>query len=188
MAAMAMDVTVMEGMVMANTESMVDMAMETGKKIQKNPAVRQMENDVLIPMLRELVEEGKQVRVTVSGSSMSPLICHRRDSVLLESVQSELKKGDIVFYQRNNGQYVLHRICRIDEEGKVYCIGDAQTEIEGPLEKGQIFAIVKGICRKDRWICPGDFWWEFFAHVWLNLIPFRKGIMAVYSRIRRLGR
>lgn len=148
---------------------------------QEKTMVRQVQNDVLIPVLRELIEEGRQVRMTVSGGSMNPLICHQRDSVLLNPVQSELKRGDIVFYQRINGQFVLHRICRIDSEGKIYCIGDAQTEIEGPLDQKQVFAIVTGINRKGRWIYPGDFWWEFFAHIWLKIIPFRRIIIKIYS-------
>lgn len=146
--------------------------------------VRQVHNDIWIPVLQELIESGKQVRMTVSGSSMSPLICHQRDSVLLEPIRRELKKGDIVFYQRTNGQYVLHRICKIDRDGHIYCIGDAQKDMEGPLDKKQFFAVVTAINRKGQWIVPGDFWWEFFEHIWLRMIPARRWMIHIYGKMQ----
>lgn len=152
--------------------------------IQNQGRNRQVDNAVWIPVLKELLENGKQVRINVSGSSMSPLICHQRDSVLLEPIKRELKRGDIVFYQRTNGQYVLHRIYKVDRKGNVYCIGDAQKDIEGPLNQNQFFAIVISVNRKGKWISPGDFWWEFFEHVWLRIIPLRRFVMWLYGKIQ----
>lgn len=154
------------------------------ERMQKN--IRRVDNTIWIPVLKELIENGKQVRINVSGSSMSPLICHQRDSVLLEPIRRELKRGDIVFYQRTNGQYVLHRICKIDGEENIYCIGDAQKDVEGPLKKEQFFAIVTSINRKGKWISPGDFWWEFFEHVWLRMIPARRSVAGIYGMFKKI--
>ena len=49
--------------------------------------------------------------------------------------------------------------------------------------RDQIFAIITKVKRKDRWICPGDFWWEFFEHVWLHMIPLRR---IMYEWVRDL--
>ena len=90
----------------------------------------------------------------------------------------------MVFYQRATGQYVMHRICKIKPEG-YYMIGDAQKEIEGPLERGQIFALITKVRRKGKWMGPGDFWWDFFEHVWIRIIPIRRFVVKAYSIISR---
>lgn len=151
----------------------------------EQPSIRFVDNQTILPVLRELVESGQSVRLTVSGSSMSPLLCHQRDSVLLEPIRRPLRRGDIALYQRTNGQYVLHRVCRVDPQGRLYCIGDAQTQVEGPLEPGQCFALAAAVCRKGQWLRPGDFWWEFFARAWLRMVPLRRPVMRLYARIAR---
>ena len=124
-------------------------------------------------MLRTLIEEGKQVSMIISGSSMAPFLIHARDHICLERPSGELRKGDMVFYQRSNGEYVMHRIYNVKKE-EYYLIGDAQTVIEGPIQREQIFAVVTKVKRKGEWIVPENFRWKFFAHVWLNIIPLRE--------------
>lgn len=98
--------------------------------------------------------------------------------------KEELKAGDMVFFQRRDEAYVMHRIHHINKEGKLFIIGDAQVDMEGPIDKEQVFAIITKVKRKGKWITPGDFWWEFFEHIWLHLIPFRRFLMKLYG-IRR---
>ena len=89
-----------------------------------------------------------------------------------------------MFYQRDNGQFVMHRICNIKPEG-YYIVGDAQTVIEGPVREDQIFAVITKVKRKGKWIEPGDFWWEFFEHVWIHMIPIRRVLMKSYAKLIR---
>lgn len=140
---------------------------------------REVDTRQYVSALRSLIEEGKDVCMTISGSSMSPFLIHHRDSVSLSKPDSPLRKGDIAFFQRQDGAYVLHRICKTTPEG-YYFIGDAQTEIEGPIKREQIFAIVTKVKRKGRWIAPGSFWWLFFAKVWINIVPLRRLIIKLY--------
>lgn len=134
-------------------------------------------------MLREMTEQGSEVQVRISGSSMVPFLADRRDFIYFKKPDRPLRRGDIVAYQRASGQFVVHRICKIKPEG-IYLVGDAQREIEGPLSEAQIFGLVTKVQRKGKWIGPGDFWWEFFAHIWIRLIPIRLPLMAMYSHIR----
>lgn len=136
-----------------------------------------------VSVLKELVEEGKEVSMLVSGNSMSPFLRHERDSVFFKAPDRELRVGDIVFFQRLNGRYILHRICRIKKDG-YYIVGDAQTQVEGPISREQIFAIVTKVKRKGQWIEPGNFWWEFFEKVWPRVIPLRPAIEKLYGIIR----
>lgn len=137
-----------------------------------------------VSMLRELVEDGNEVSMLIAGNSMSPFLIHQRDTICFKKPDRELRAGDMVFYQRFGGQYVMHRIWKVRKDG-YYIVGDAQTEIEGPVRRQQIFAVITKVQRKGRWIEPGDFWWEFFARIWIRMIPFRPVIIKTYARIGR---
>ena len=134
-----------------------------------------------VSMLRELVEEGKEVSLLISGNSMSPFLIHQRDYIYFERPKRELRKGDMVFYERDGGQFVMHRIWKVKPDG-YYIVGDAQIEIEGPIRRNQIFAIVTKVKRKGEILGPGNFWWEFFEHVWIHMRPVRHGLMKIYAK------
>ncbi|MCQ2267548.1 MAG: S24/S26 family peptidase [Bacteroidaceae bacterium] len=145
--------------------------------------MRKLDTDAYISTLRDLVNQGKEVRLIISGSSMTPFLVHERDSILFSKPDSPLKRGDMVFYQRENGQFVMHRILHVKPEG-LYIIGDAQVEIEGPVNPSCVFARITKINRKGKWIGPGQFWWWFFQHIWLSIIPLRPYIIKLLSLIK----
>lgn len=141
---------------------------------------RVVDTNEYVSALRELAEEGRVVSMLIAGSSMSPFLCHNRDYIYFTRPDRELRRGDMVFYQRDTGQYVMHRIYKKKTDG-YYMVGDAQTQIEGPLRRDQIFALIIKVKRKGKILRPGNFWWEFFEHVWIRIIPLRKVIEKVYS-------
>lgn len=140
-----------------------------------------------IDVLRGILEEGKEVSLTITGNSMSPFMIHERDVIVLAPINSPLKKGDMAMFQRANGQYVMHRVCRVKSEA-CYFVGDAQDWIEGPISREQIFGRVTAVRRKNVWIRPGDFWWEFFEHVWIRMIPLRRPVMRIYGILTKAVR
>lgn len=135
-----------------------------------------------VSMLRDLVREGKEVSMLITGSSMSPFLLSHKDKICFQTPNRPLKRGDMVFYERESGQFVMHRICKVKPDG-FYIIGDAQSEIEGPVKEEQIFAIVTKVHRRGKWVEPGDFWWEFYEHVWIRMIPLRRMIFKIYRMI-----
>ena len=111
--------------------------------------MRLVDTRAYVGMLKELVEQGKEVRMVISGSSMAPFLIHGRDSIFFRAPERELRKGDIVFYERPGGQFVVHRICGV--HGESYdLIGDGQTEIEHNVRREQIFARVTQVERKGK--------------------------------------
>ena len=133
-----------------------------------------------VDMLRNLTESGNTVNMLISGNSMAPFLIHQRDYIYFEKPKRELKKGDPVFYQRDNGQYIMHRICRVNPDGSYDMIGDNQRGIEKGIRRDQIFALIIMIKRKDKLIKPGDLWWEFFSKIWVNIIPCRGIVQKIY--------
>ena len=69
-----------------------------------------VDNQEYMKVVRSILEEGKEVPLVVTGNSMMPFLIDRRDQVLIKRIERPLKKGDIAFFQRENGQYIMHRI------------------------------------------------------------------------------
>lgn len=125
--------------------------------------------------LKEYVETIKEVlaadgvfRIYPKGTSMLPLLRQKRDSVVLAAPQFPLAKGEIILYQRENGQCVLHRIVKKDTNTYI-CCGDNQTQLEYGIGQQQIIAVVEEIYREDQKIEKNDwryrcylFFWQFF--------------------------
>lgn len=134
--------------------------------------------------LKQLIEAGYEVVITVAGWSMEPFLHNQRDRVLLRKLIRPLKKGDIVFYQRKTGQYVLHRIFKKKPEG-YYLMGDNQLELEGPIEENAIFAVVTEVERNGRWFSVETISWTTACGVWRMLYPVRKFAHAVKKAMRK---
>lgn len=101
---------------------------------------------VMEPLLA-LLDEVTAIPLVISGNSMTPFLVHQRDTVYLSKVDSQLKCGDMVLYQRDNGRYILHRILRVN--GDFYTmIGDAQIHPEPEIRKDQVRAVVTAVRRK----------------------------------------
>ncbi len=156
-------------------------SVETEQK--KNPD-RKVDTQTFLGAIKDMVREGHDVPVTITGGSMTPFFVHGRDRVILRKISRPLKTGDMVLYQRESGQYVMHRIRYIKKQRtEYYMIGDAQTVTEGPLKEEQIVAVVTAVCRKGKWLKPGDFWWEFFSRIWLHIIPLRRPVSKIYALV-----
>lgn len=134
-----------------------------------------------MPVLRELLSQGRQVPLVITGNSMSPFLVHERDEILISPPDRAWQKGDMAFFQRRDGHYVMHRIVKVNAKGECFFVGDGQRMIEGPIEQEQIFGKIVSVKRKGKWIGPGNFWWEFFEHVWLNVIFLRPLLCKLYS-------
>ncbi|MBR6979916.1 MAG: S24/S26 family peptidase [Prevotella sp.] len=149
--------------------------------------MRELDTREYISTLRDLVNEGHEVSLIVSGSSMSPFLIHHRDTIIFGPVEGSLRRGDMVFYERPSGQYVMHRVRRVRPEG-LYLIGDAQTQTEGPLSPSCVFAIVKAVRRNGLLLDDKSWQWRFFATIWLRVIPLRPLIIKFYKKISLLKR
>lgn len=146
--------------------------------------MRIIDTGAYVSMQRELVDSGKEASMRIVGNSMAPFLIHERDYITFVKPDREIRCGDMVFYQRDNGQFVMHRIWKVKPDG-YYIVGDAQQEIEGPIRRDQIFALITKVKRKGKWLEEGDFWWEFFKKVWIHMIPFRRKLMWLYGRMKR---
>ena len=138
-----------------------------------------------LPVLIDIIKSGKDVSVTVTGSSMAPFLAHLRDSIIVSPPPRQFHRGDMVFFQRQDSSYVMHRIHHL-KEGKLYLVGDNQTEIEGPIDPQQVFGIVRKVIRNGKLLQKGDFWWDFFEKAWIRIVPLRSAAVKAVSIVYKL--
>lgn len=143
--------------------------------------VRMVDIYEYMPILIEIINQNKEANLLITGSSMAPFLCHHRDTIIISKPNKPFKRGDMVFYTRKSGQYVMHRIHHIDKEGNLFIVGDAQTDIEGPIHPDQVFGIILKAIRKGKLIQKGDFWWDFFEKVWIRIVPLRPLLVKLYG-------
>lgn len=84
--------------------------------------------ETFYPLILDAFKEGKSFTFPVKGTSMRPLF-KSGDIVTIIKVDNNIKKGDIVFYKRDDNTFVLHRIRKI-KNNILYIVGDHQTKIE----------------------------------------------------------
>ncbi|MBQ7230942.1 MAG: S24/S26 family peptidase [Oscillospiraceae bacterium] len=120
--------------------------------------------DDLMPLMREQLEAGRNVRFSPRGVSMLPMLRQGIDSVVLSPLPEHLEKYDLPLYQRENGAYVLHRIV---EAGDTYtCMGDNQFVRERGLEHRQMIALVTAFSRGGREIPVTDPGYRLYCRLW----------------------
>jgi len=100
-------------------------------------------------LIREVIASGGEFRMYPKGTSMLPILRQGIDSVALVKPEFPLRRGQIIFYQRKSGQYVLHRIIGVKKDAYMLC-GDNQTCKEDGITENMIIAVVSRIYRRDR--------------------------------------
>lgn len=136
--------------------------------------------DEIYPAIKETLLSGGTVELPITGTSMFPLLKAGRDTVIIKA-DSEYSIGDIIFYRRDDGHFVLHRIVGTDENGFILC-GDNQTQLEKNITDRHIIAKVIEINRDGKIISSQDpkylkkvdFWIKFLPHRRLPLVIMRK--------------
>ena len=102
----------------------------------------------LAELLEFQLDRGGRAALTVTGNSMVPMLRHRRDSVVLtRPPEGGPRRGDIILYRRDSGQYVLHRVVEARGEDSLVCCGDHDWRREA-VSPGQVLAVVES-CAAD---------------------------------------
>lgn len=116
-------------------------------------------------LIREVLASGGEFRLYPHGISMLPLLRQGRDSVSLRRVDSPIRKGDILFYQRPDGSFVLHRVRAVKPDG-LTMMGDNQTLPEPGVSPDWVIGRVTRIFRDDKEvICDGQRY-RWYLRLW----------------------
>lgn len=141
-----------------------------------------------LPMerLREVLDlqlsQGRAV-LPVTGGSMHPML-RAGDLVRLVLPSGAWRPGDIILYQRVDGQYVLHRIIK-ERNGLLLCCGDHQWRSE-EIGPEQVLARAEARNRNGSWqaLDCGRLW--RYGRVWTALHPVRRPLLALRRQLGRM--
>ena len=141
-----------------------------------------------IVVIKEILDGGGEFRIFPRGRSMRPLILEGRDSVVLAKREpSDIRRHDMLFYRRKNGQFVLHRLMRIEKDGTYTMCGDAQTDYEKGIHQEQIIGYVQRMYRKDRCLEMSAIRYRTYVCVW-SCMPLRRLSIFCFRICRKLLR
>lgn len=122
--------------------------------------------------LAQQLETAGVVIHTNKGTSMMPLLRENRDlMVIRKRGAGRFHKYDAVLYLRDNGEYVLHRILRVNLDS-YWIVGDNCISGETVREE-QVLGILTEIVRDGRTIKVTNKGYRLFVRIWCALFPLR---------------
>lgn len=120
---------------------------------------------------------------TNKGNSMYPLIRQGKDVLIIKKVNTRLKKMDIPLYKRESGQYVLHRIIKVNENDYVIR-GDNTYYNETGIRDDQILGVLSGVIREGKEISVNSLSYKIYSYFWYYTYYLRKLIIKTKRCIR----
>ncbi len=141
-----------------------------------------MANEVLLPEVVRLLNEGHTVTLPLRGYSMRPFLEDGRDNALLKKA-TDVSVGDAVLAEIAPRHYVLHRIVKIEGQ-HVTLRGDGNLNVEH-CRLSDVKAIAIGFYRKGRKTADSTDGrkWRTYSWMWMRLLPVRRYLLAFYRRI-----
>lgn len=136
----------------------------------------------IYPIIKEQIESGGTVQLPITGTSMLPLLVWGRDSVEIVKCENA-KKGDIIFYRRDDGHFVLHRIVSKNEKGYILC-GDNQWVKEYGIQDRHIIAVVSSITRNSKKFSISKLSYRIYSKIWVSILPVRRYVLVLLRKIK----
>lgn len=140
-------------------------------------------NEILLPEVARLINEGRTVTITVRGNSMNPFLVDVRDKITLRSFTSEeLTPGTAVLARDTTGRIVFHRIIRRNGE-TLTLQGDGNLAQTEETSISQVMGLMMEAIRKEKKYPTDGKVWKRYSYWWLKLTPARRWLLALFRRL-----
>lgn len=112
---------------------------------------------------------------TNKGDSMMPLLREGKDVMVIRAQKDGFRKNDAVLYKRDNGQYIMHRITRLHDDGTYTIFGDncMTGEIVRP---DQLLGVLTEVRKDGKTIKCTDR--DYLRYV--KFVPVRRFFFTIY--------
>ncbi len=141
----------------------------------------ELPNDKFLPLVREYVQKGESVIISVKGYSMRPFLEHLRDRVKL-SPWTTLSVGDAVLAEVAPGHFVLHRIIEKGEGGALTLMGDGNIRGTEHCTEDDVCGIVTEYLRPNgHTLMADDPSLKRKIRRWRRLLPLRRWLLFFYK-------
>jgi hypothetical protein len=145
----------------------------------------QVDNKIFFAEVENLLAEGESVTVRVRGCSMMPHLRDGKHSVVVRRCKAEdIKLGAVMFFEYR-GQWIMHRLRRIEGEKLIFA-GDGNYKLEEVVGRDALRGVVTDIISPSgyKFSCE-SFLWRFKSGVWLMLPAIvRRYMLAIIRRLK----
>lgn len=136
--------------------------------------------------LEEALERDGVIIHHIAGRSMLPLLRQGIDTVVIEKKGDSFKENDVLFYKRDSGKFVLHRLLKIKENGYVIR-GDNCYVNEYDIKDRHIIGVLKEIYRGDKRIdCQKSKSYKAYVLLWRYTYYLRKSYRMVCNKLVKI--
>ena len=133
-------------------------------------------------LIREVLASGGEFRLYPHGTSMLPLLRQGIDSVALRRLDRPPRKFDILFYQRKDGSYILHRVKEVTKDGLILW-GDNHTMLEYGITEDNIIGYAARIFRDDNELDCQSYRYRVYLWFW-QFETVRRVLLHIAYRLR----
>lgn len=145
----------------------------------------QVDNKIFFAEVENLLAEGESVTVRVRGCSMMPHLRDGKHSVVVRRCEAEdIKLGAVMFFEYR-GQWIMHRLRRIEGEKLIFA-GDGNYKLVEIVGRDALRGVVTDIISPSgkKFSCE-SFLWHFKSGAWLMLPAIvRRYMLAIIRRLK----
>lgn len=141
-------------------------------------AQRHIANEIIIPEIKAMIDEGRIVTFRVRGRSMRPMIEGDRDSVVLVPCTGEVKVNDIILAEVSPKRYVLHRIIKVDGD-TLTMRGDGNLVGTETFRRSDVIGRAEAFIRKGKRLNMDSRRWKVYSFFWTRLLPLRRYLLFI---------
>ncbi len=138
----------------------------------------------LYPLMAEVLAKGGTFRFYPRGTSMLPMLVAGEDSVELAKADT-VKVGDVVFYRRDNGAFVLHRLIE-KRNGTFTMCGDHQFALEYGIREEQVLAKLVGFYKGEVYHSVEEDAYRAYVKKMVRRFPFYRRNPNLYKILRKI--
>lgn len=147
-------------------------------QIMSECEIKVLPNADLLSQAAGFLDSGMDVLLPVKGNSMLPFIRSGKDLALVRK-EKEVREGDVVLALDSTGQYVIHRVVRIEDDGAMTLKGDGNLYGTESCTRKDVLGTVIEVRKPSGKVL-------FPRHVrsWQKMpVLLRRVILALYKRL-----
>ena len=138
----------------------------------------------LYPLIKEVIENGGEFRLFPRGTSMEPMLHQGDDSVMLGKADN-IAEGDVLFYKRSNGNFVIHRLIE-KRKGTFTMCGDHQIGLEYGIKPSQVLGKVVGFYKGEVYHEITEPEYLEYTKKQISRFPFYRRNPSIYRILRKI--
>ena len=103
------------------------------------------------------------------------------DVAFVSAKQGRLDRLDVGLFKRASGEYVLHRVLSVTEDGYLFC-GDSQGFTE-TVDEGRVLGVLTGLVRRGRQVDLSGWAYRGYVALWCRPFGMRRALLRVLHRM-----